>query len=281
MISSKTKVFALIGDPVEGSLSPPMHNAAFRHLGLDCVYVALRVPSSMLKEALLGVRAMGIGGLNVTFPHKTAILPLLDELDPSAEEVGAVNTVKNEGGKLKGFNTDGEGAVRFLRERLGSLKGRRVVLLGAGGAARALAFSLLKEGVELTLLNRTVSKAEGLASELRKKGGEVKWGGLERAELREALRSADVLINATPVGMDQRGGTLVTHELMHPELFVMDLVYHPPETELMKEAKRAGAKAENGLGMLLYQAALSFRIFTGKRAPLEVMRRALRRGMGS
>lgn len=224
---------------------------------------------------------MGIGGLNVTFPHKTAILPLLDELDPSAEEVGAVNTVKNEGGKLKGFNTDGEGAVRFLRERLGSLKGRRVVLLGAGGAARALAFSLLKEGVELTLLNRTVSKAEGLASELRKKGGEVKWGGLERAELREALRSADVLINATPVGMDQRGGTLVTHELMHPELFVMDLVYHPPETELMKEAKRAGAKAENGLGMLLYQAALSFRIFTGKRAPLEVMRRALRRGMGS
>lgn len=281
MISSKTKVFALIGDPVEGSLSPPMHNAAFRHLGLDCVYVALRVPSSMLKEALLGVRAMGIGGLNVTFPHKTAILPLLDELDPSAEEVGAVNTVKNEGGKLKGFNTDGEGAVRFLRERLGSLKGRRVVLLGAGGAARALAFSLLKEGVELTLLNRTVSKAEGLASELRKKGGEVKWGGLERAELREALRSADVLINATPVGMDQRGGTLVTHELMHPELFVMDLVYHPPETELMKEARRAGAKAENGLGMLLYQAALSFRIFTGKRAPLEVMRRALRRGMGS
>ncbi|MEM2460107.1 MAG: shikimate dehydrogenase [Candidatus Hadarchaeales archaeon] len=281
MISSKTKVFALIGDPVEGSLSPPMHNAAFRHLGLDCVYVALRVPPSMLKEALLGVRAMGIGGLNVTFPHKTAILPLLDELDPSAEEVGAVNTVKNEGGKLKGFNTDGEGAVRFLRERLGSLKGRRVVLLGAGGAARALAFSLLKEGVELTLLNRTVSKAEGLASELRKKGGEVKWGGLERAELREALRSADVLINATPVGMDQRGGTLVTHELMHPELFVMDLVYHPPETELMKEARRAGAKAENGLGMLLYQAALSFRIFTGKRAPLEVMRRALRRGMGS
>ncbi|MEM2205261.1 MAG: hypothetical protein QW603_03305, partial [Candidatus Hadarchaeales archaeon] len=113
------------------------------------------------------------------------------------------------------------------------------------------------------------------------KGGEVKWGGLERAELREALRSADVLINATPVGMDQRGGTLVTHELMHPGLFVMDLVYHPPETELMKEARRAGAKAENGLGMLLYQAALSFRIFTGKRAPLEVMRRALRRGMGS
>lgn len=275
MISAKTKVFALIGDPVEGSLSPPMHNAAFRHLGLDCLYVAFRVPSPLLRQALLGVRAMGIGGLNVTFPHKTAILPLLDELDPSAGEVGAVNTVKNEGGRLVGFNTDGEGAVRFLRERLGSLRGRRTVLLGAGGAARAIAFSLLKEGAELTILNRTPSKARRLASELK---GEVSWGGLER--LREVLPSADLLINATPVGMDGKGGTLVTSDLMHPGLFVMDLVYHPPETSLMREARKAGARAENGLGMLLHQAALSFTIFTGRRAPLQVMRRVLLEGKG-
>ncbi len=281
MISAGTRIFALIGDPVEGSLSPPMHNAAFRHLGLNCLYVAFRVPSPLLREAVLGVRAMGMGGLNVTFPHKTAILPFLDELDPSAREVGAVNTVKNEGGRLIGFNTDGEGAVRFLREKLGSLKGKRAVMLGAGGAARAIAFSLLREGAELTLLNRTPSRAKRLASELGKKGAvRVSWGGLGKEELREALSSADLLLNATPVGMDRRDETLVTHDLMHPNLFVMDLVYHPPETRLMREARKAGARAENGLGMLLHQAALSFTIFTGRRAPLQVMRRALREARG-
>jgi shikimate dehydrogenase len=276
MISSRTKVFALIGDPVEGSLSPPMYNAAFRHLGLDCVYVAFRVPPALLREAVEGVRAMGMGGLNVTHPHKVRILPLLDGLHPSAEEVGAVNTVRNEGGRLVGFNTDGEGAVSFLRERLGSLKGRRAVILGAGGAARALAFSLLREGAELTVLNRTPSKARRLASELGRRGGEVGWGGLGREEVRDALSRADLLINATPVGMDREGETLVTSDLMHRGLFVMDLVYHPPETALMREARKAGARAENGLGMLLHQAALSFTLFTGRRAPLEVMRRALR-----
>jgi shikimate dehydrogenase len=276
MISSRTKVFALIGDPVEGSLSPPMYNAAFRHLGLDCVYVAFRVPPALLREAVEGVRAMGMGGLNVTHPHKVRILPLLDGLHPSAEEVGAVNTVRNEGGRLVGFNTDGEGAVSFLRERLGSLKGRRAVILGAGGAARALAFSLLREGAELTVLNRTPSKARRLASELGRRGGKVGWGGLGREEVRGALSRADLLINATPVGMDREGETLVTSDLMHRGLFVMDLVYHPPETALMREARKAGARAENGLGMLLHQAALSFTLFTGRRAPLEVMRRALR-----
>ena len=276
MISSRTKVFALIGDPVEGSLSPPMYNAAFRHLGLDCVYVAFRVPPALLREAVEGVRAMGMGGLNVTHPHKVRILPLLDGLHPCAEEVGAVNTVRNEGGRLVGFNTDGEGAVSFLRERLGSLKGRRAVILGAGGAARALAFSLLREGAELTVLNRTPSKARRLASELGRRGGKVGWGGLGREEVRGALSRADLLINATPVGMDREGETLVTSDLMHRGLFVMDLVYHPPETALMREARKAGARAENGLGMLLHQAALSFTLFTGRRAPLEVMRRALR-----
>ena len=276
MISSRTRVFALVGDPVEGSLSPPLYNAAFRHLGLDCVYVAFRVPPALLREAVRGVRAMGMGGLNVTYPHKVGILPLLDELHPSAKEVGAVNTVRNEGGRLVGFNTDGKGAVNFLKGKLGPLRGKRVVILGAGGAARALAFSLLREGTQLTLLNRTPSKAKRLASELRRRGGEVSWGGLGREEVRKALSRADLLLNATPVGMDREGETLVTSDLMHGGLFVMDLVYHPPETALMREARKAGARAENGLGMLLHQAALSFTLFTGKRAPLEVMGRALR-----
>jgi shikimate dehydrogenase len=276
MISSRTRVFALVGDPVEGSLSPPMYNAAFKHLGLDCVYVAFRVPPPLLREAVRGVRAMGMGGLNVTHPHKVNILPLLDELHPSAEEVGAVNTVKNEGGRLVGFNTDGEGAVNFLKGKLGSLGGKRVVILGAGGAARALAFSLLREGAELTLLNRTPSRVRKLAFELRRRGGKVSWGGLLRREVGEALSRADLLINATPVGMDREGETLVTSDLMHRGLFVMDLVYHPPETALMREARKAGARTENGLGMLLHQAALSFTLFTGKKAPLRVMGRALR-----
>jgi shikimate dehydrogenase len=166
--------------------------------------------------------------------------------------------------------------VNFLKGKLGSLRGKRAVILGAGGAARALAFSLLREGTQLTLLNRTPSKARRLASEVRRRGGEVSWGGLGREEVRKALSRADLLLNATPVGMDREGETLVTSDLMHGGLFVMDLVYHPPETALMREARKAGARAENGLGMLLHQAALSFTLFTGKRAPLEVMGRALR-----
>lgn len=283
MISTKTKLFAIIGDPVEGSLSPAMHNAVFRALGLDCVYLAFNVPRAELAGAIEGARALGLAGLNVTHPHKIAVVGLLDELDESASLVGAVNTIKNEKGKLIGFNTDGEGAVRALERKVGKLKGKRVLLLGAGGAGRAIAFSLAKAGAKLTVANRTVSRAEELARSIKRKlGASVKLVGLGKAELAPAIKSAEVLINSTSVGMrPDVDKTLVISDMMHPGLVVNDIVYEPLRTRLLREAERAGAKVVDGLGMLVHQGALAFEIWTGKKPPIEIMegeaRRELRR----
>jgi shikimate dehydrogenase len=272
----------LIGDPVERSPSPAMHNAAFKALGLNSIYIALPIPKPMLAKAVDGIRALSISGFNVTVPHKIAIVDMLDKLEESAKLVGAVNTVKNVGGKLVGFNTDGDGALRALEQTAGTLKGKKVVLLGAGGAARAIAFSLANAGAEISIANRTVSKARTLSKEIeRKLGVSVKSLGLSRPELTKAISGADVLINATTVGMHPKvNQTLVTADMMHRGLVVNDIVYKPPETRLLREAKLAGAKTVGGLGMLVHQGALSFEIWTGRRAPIKVMEDAVRRELG-
>lgn len=276
---AKLKLFALIGDPVGQSLSPAMHNAAFRALGLNCAYITLRVPKPTLANAIAGVRALGIAGLNVTIPHKISIISLLDELDESAKLVGAVNTVKNNQGKLIGFNTDGEGALRALEEKIDSVKGKEVVLLGAGGAARAIAFSLARAGARLTTANRTVPRAQALASAVEQKlSTNVKVASLNRAELTKALKNVDVLINATSVGMHPKiGKTLVRANMMRRGLVVYDIVYKPLRTKLLREARRAGGKTIDGLGMLVHQGALAFEIWTGKRAPIKIMKAAAKR----
>jgi shikimate dehydrogenase len=276
---AKLKLFALIGDPIEQSLSPAMHNAAFRALGLKCAYIALRVPKPMLADAIAGVWTLGIAGLNVTIPHKIGIVGLLDELDESASLVGAVNTVKNDRGKLIGFNTDGEGALRALQGEIGSVKGKEVVLLGAGGAARAIAFSLAKARARLTIANRTVSRARALASTIEQKLGiNVEVTSLSRAELTRALKNAGVLINATSVGMyPKTEKTLVRASMMHRGLVVFDIVYGSLRTKLLREARRAGGKTVEGLGMLVHQGALAFEIWTGKRAPIKIMKAAAKR----
>ncbi|MBA7502077.1 Shikimate dehydrogenase (NADP(+)) [subsurface metagenome] len=276
---AKLKLFALIGDPVGQSLSPAMHNAAFRALGLKCAYIALRVPKPMLADAIAGVRGLDVAGLNVTIPHKISIISLLDELDESANLVGAVNTVKNNRGKLIGFNTDGEGALRALEEKIGSVKGKEVVLLGAGGAARAIAFSLARAGARLTIANRTVPRAQALASAVEQKlSTNVKVASLNRAELTKALKNVDVLINATSVGMHPKiDKTLVRANMMRRGLVVYDIVYKPLRTKLLREARRAGGKTIDGLGMLVHQGALAFEIWTGKRAPIKIMKAAAKR----
>lgn len=276
---TKVKLFALIGDPVEQSLSPAMHNAAFKELGLNCAYFALRVPKSLLADAIAGIRAMGLAGLNVTIPHKINVVDMLDELDESASLVGAVNTVKNDRGKLIGYNTDGDGALRALEEKIGSLSGKEVLLLGAGGAARAIAFSLVGAGAKLAIANRTASKARALASAIEEKlGGSVEQVDMNRAKLMKVLKGADVLINTTTVGMyPDVDRTLVTSSMMHRGLVVNDIVYKPLQTRLLREAKRAGAKTVDGLGMLVHQGALAFEIWTGKRAPIKVMMAAAKR----
>ena len=277
-ISGRTKVCALIGDPVEHSLSPAMHNAAFKHLDLDYVYLAFKVRREELRDAVNGVKALKIHGLNVTKPLKVEITTLLDRLDESALNIGAVNTVLRVGDKLIGYNTDCIGALEALREAGVNLESMKAVILGAGGAARAVAFAVAPKVKELVILNRTVTKAESLSRDLKRRlGVDVRFGGLSEVEKEEELKDADLLINATSVGMKPNENlSPVSPNLLKPDLTVFDLVYNPIETKLLKDAKKVGAKVVDGLSMLLFQGAAAFSIWTDRDPPLKVMREALK-----
>jgi shikimate dehydrogenase len=276
VVSGKTKVYAVIGVPIEHSLSPAMQNAAFEVSKLDCVFLAFEVKSAEVGNAMSGMRALGIQGLNVTMPHKNAVISFLDEVDQTAKLLEAVNTIKNENGKLYGFNTDGVGALAALRENGVEPKGKKVLLFGAGGAARAIAFALAREADELSILNRTLKSAAELADLLKREfNANVIAYTLSPLTVKANLADADLLINATSVGMKPNAKqTLVASEWLKPELAVMDIVYDPIETKLAKDAKAAGAKVVSGVEMLIYQGAASFEIWTGCSAPVEVMRKA-------
>ncbi len=275
-ISGTSKVCAIIGDPVEHSLSPVMHNAAFKELGLNLVYVAFTVTRNELKEAISGARTLGLRGLNVTMPHKNAVMKYLDKIDSTAKSIGAVNTILNNKGKLIGFNTDGVGAMIALQENGVSPVGKKFVLLGAGGAGKAIAFQAAQDVEELVILNRTSEKAERLAEVLHKKfGKKVKGGALSSEILKEELREADILVNATSVGMHPDvNRSIVPKSSLRPDLCVMDIIYSPLETKLVLDAKAVGAKVVSGLEMLVYQGAVSFEIWISCPAPVEVMKKA-------
>ncbi len=276
-ISGKTQVFCVIGDPVEHSLSPTMHNAAFKHLNLNAVYVAFKVKSDELENAIKGIRSLGIRGVNITMPHKSTIINYLDEVDRTAKFVGAANTLLNDNGKLIGFNTDGIGALRALKENQTDPDGKRILLLGAGGAARAIAFQLAQVAEELRILNRNGEKARQLANLLRKElGRNVVGDQLSPILIEKWLKDADILVNCTSVGMHPNADqTLVKREWLRDELTVMDIVYDPIETRLIRDSKDAGAKVIHGTEMLLFQGAASFEIWWGLPAPIEVMRKAI------
>ncbi|MGQ9623897.1 MAG: shikimate dehydrogenase [Candidatus Bathycorpusculaceae bacterium] len=280
-ISGKTQLCALIGDPVEHSLSPYIHNAAFKHLRLDFVYLAFKVSKENVKEALQGARALGTRGLNVTMPLKTAVIQHLDKLDPNTKKIGAVNTILNNDGTLTGYNTDGLGALEALRANGQNPEGKNILILGAGGAARAVAFALCEKASGMTILNRTQEKAEILAEELSKNfGKKIKHGGFNEETLKREVKKADILVNATSAGMaPQENETPVNMKLLHPNLTVFDLVYNPPETRLLREAKAIGAKTVDGICMLVHQGALSFKIWTGRKAPVDVMIKACQKGL--
>ena len=275
-IKGSTNIVGLIGHPVEHSFSPPMHNAAFKALGMDYAYVAFDVNPNDLKSAICGANALNIKGFNVTIPHKIEVMKYLDELDEVASLIGAVNTIdfKN----LKGYNTDGIGAIKAIEE-VTSVKDKNVVVAGAGGASRAISFYLAKYGVEsLTILNRNVSKAQALAEDVLKSDliGNVNADSI--SEINTCLKDADILVDTTPLGMDPHidDEPIATAEDMHEDLVVFDAVYNPNETVLLKEAIKAGAKPVYGIKMLLYQGAESFKIWTGVDAPIDVMEKALR-----
>jgi len=276
-ISGETRVCAVIGDPVEHSLSPCIHNAAFQDRGLDYVYVAFTVKEKELKSAVLGVKSLGIYGLNVTMPHKVNIMQYLDRLDETARKVGAVNTVLNDV-EMVGYNTDGLGALNALKAHGGDPYGKKVIILGAGGASRSISFAIAQEARELIILNRTPKKAEILASKISITiGKKVRWEKLCGYLLAEELKDANIIINATSVGMHPNDSeTPVDENLLRRDLTVFDLVYNPQETRLLREAKSVGARIVDGLTHLVYQGAASFEIWTGIEAPVDVMMKTAR-----
>ena len=275
-ISAKTQVYGVIGDPIEHSLSPALHNAAFKVLKLDCVFLAFKVKTGEVESAIREMRGLGIRGLNVTMPHKEAVITYLDEVDSAAKFLGSVNTILNDNGKLIGFSTDGIGALNALKENGVILNRKKVLLLGGGGAAKTIAFALAKEVGELIILNRSPEKIASLTKTLNREfNKQVSGGLLAPSAIQKNIQNVDILINATSVGMHpDEEHSLVEPQWLRPDLTVMDIVYNPIETKLAKDAKKAGAKVISGVEMLIYQGAASFEIWTGHKAPVEVMRKA-------
>lgn len=275
-ITGSTRICGIIGDPVEHSMSPVMHNAAFEALGLNYVYLPFRVHREGLKAAISGMRALNIAGLNVTIPHKMAVIPFLDKLDLLAGRIGAVNTIANENGELAGYNTDASGFLEALRAQGVESEGKRIIILGAGGAAKGISFILAEAGASLIILNRTLYRAKELASQIAQDCQQkIEAMTLNEANLKRAFDRADILVNTTSVGMTPDvDRTPVPGNLLGSRLVVSDIVYNPLETRLLREAKAAGARTIDGLDMLVWQGALAFEKWTGQKAPFEIMKQA-------
>jgi shikimate dehydrogenase len=273
----------VFGDPVAHSLSPQMQNAALKHAKIDMRYARFQISANELREAMELVRKLGFVGINLTLPHKIGATKLADTLDETARRIGAINTIKIDNGELRGFNTDGKGFGRAIREEfVVDLRDLRVMVLGAGGAGRAIALQCAKEKCErLVIANRTVEKAQNLANELRdffvgpKVFGPVPrlqaiaW---EEAALRFQVANVDLIVNATPLGLNRSDSSPMPARLLAPHLMIYDTIYSDERTAFVSAALEAGARAANGLSMLLHQGALAFEIWFQREAPIEAMR---------
>lgn len=281
-INTATGLCAVIGNPVEHSLSPVMHNAAFAAMKLNIVYLAFRVED--VAGCIRGMKALhGFRGLSVTIPHKSAVMEHLDSIDDMALHVGSVNTISCDNGRLIGYTTDGPGAVRAFDDAGVPLQGRDVLLLGSGGAVRAVAFALLEQAgvARLTIAGRTAERVRGLVNDLKEKAvGNVDAASIAD-DLPACMGSHEVIIQGTPTGMYSASvnKTLIPKKLLRPHHVVFDMVYRPMNTRLLQEAREAGCHVILGLEMLLNQAALQFEIWFGKPAPRHVMRQALMKAL--
>ena len=279
-----TSRLGIIGYPIGHSISPVFQQAALDHLDIDATYQAWEVAPGDVGGFIGGLREPGTLGINVTLPHKEAVIPFLDEVDDWATAAGAVNTIVNREGSLTGHNTDGTGFLRALREERGfTPRGRRILVLGAGGAARGVVLALSRESAAgLTIANRTVSRAQVLAQLAADNGIESAAISLTGPELDTAVRSADLIVNCTTMGMthgpDEAGYPLGKNQIPSAVL-INDLVYNPRETPLLREAGRAGAQTLGGIHMLVYQGAASFEMWTGQPAPVPVMLEAALQAM--
>jgi shikimate dehydrogenase len=286
-VGGNTRVVGVFGFPVEHSLSPAMHNAAFAAIQLSYIYVPFAVRPEAIGPAIRSLAPLGIVGVNLTIPHKQSVLPFIDEITPEAREVGAVNTVHCVEGRLLGDNTDGRGFFEPLREMGVTVAGERSVVLGAGGAARSVVFRLVREGSSVTLVNRTTERAERLAADVAHAlpgSPPVACLSIDASEaLREALSQSMLLVQTTRVGMypEQDAAPLVTPGSLHPGLLVYDLVYNPVETRLLKLARDRGCRTLTGVKMLVYQGAAAFERWTGVWPPTDTMEQAVLAGLES
>ncbi|MEK3919717.1 shikimate dehydrogenase [Paenibacillus sp. FSL K6-2393] len=275
--SSLPVLLGVMGDPIAHSKSPAMHNAALQVAEVNGMYMPLHVHPDQLEAAVRGIVALGYRGVNVTIPHKEQVMQYLDVIDESARLIGAVNTIVNEGGTLTGYNTDGIGYVRSLKEEaVPELAGKRIAVLGAGGAARGVIYALALEKPErIHILNRTADRAIALASDLRGHGlGEISGSGMEDAAT--VLATADIVINTTAAGMHPHVDDVPVDPAMIREgSAVSDLIYNPLETRLLRESRMRGCTVHGGLGMFVYQGAVAFEHWLGIPAPVETMRRAV------
>jgi shikimate dehydrogenase len=264
MIDANTSLYGLIGNPVAHSLSPLMHNQAFAATGCNAVYLAFCVsdPGAALKS----IKALNLRGLSVTLPHKLAVMEYLDDIDPTAAKIGAVNTIVNRNGRLMGYNTDCQGAIDALQTRT-TIDGKSVAIIGAGGAARAIGFGLMAVAKRLTILNRTRKTGEQLAADLQ-----ADYSALDDCQ----VNRYDILINTTPVGMHpDTDATPMAKQALSKDMVVMDIVYNPLNTRFLKEATDSGCRTIGGLDMFVFQGAHQFELWTGKQAPVGVMREAV------
>lgn len=271
-LSGRTKITGLFGYPVEHTLSPAMHNAAFEALGLDYTYVAFPVHPDYLKDAVRAIKALNLRGVNVTIPHKEKVIPLLDDIDEEASFIGAVNTIVNSDGRLKGYNTDGRGFMQSLSEHGISVERKDIIIIGAGGASRAISYYLCQKTEELFLYDVDKEKAKRLAEDLKKV--------CNNASALEDIGNTDrfhILINATPLGLKKEDPLPFNTAPLGPDQIVCDLIYK--ETKLLEEASKKGCVTLSGLGMLLWQGVLAFELWTGRQPPVEIMRKALRNSL--
>lgn len=268
-INSDTILFAVLGDPVSHSLGPLMHNTAFSELGYNGVYLAFRVKD--IGKAVVGIKALGIKGASITIPHKVSVMDFLDELDDTAKKIGAVNTIINRKGVLTGYNSDGLGVVKALIEKT-TIKDKHVVILGAGGAARAIGFAIISEGGRVTVINRTPFKGEELARDL----------GADFQPLSKLSKTAcHILINTTPVGMMPDIDAMpVRKQDLDKTMVVMDVVYNPLKTRLLRAAENIGCQTIDGVSMFVYQGAFQLELWTGMKAPVDVMKKAVLIALG-
>ena len=281
-ITGKTKIVGVIGDPVEHSHSPQMHNAAFVELGLNYVYVPFHIQPDALPAAIEGFKAINVVGLNVTIPHKQAVIPFLDEISREVELIGAVNTLTFENGRIKGDNTDGLGFLEGMRETgLELPQGESALVIGAGGSARAVIVALSSIGLEtIFIANRTTSKAIKLAEGLSDTIGTPIHGmGLDDPQLAEIVNGVALVVNTASVGMDISKPPLINAEWLRPQTTVYDIVYTPPETRLLLAAAERGCHTIQGLGMLVYQGAIAFEKWTKVTPPVKTMKQILQQAL--